>query len=301
MSRTAETKATGARADEADVAPQPAPEAAPPRKLGDTALRFVSAVPLIPGLLWLMYRGPRWAFHVLVGTAIAIGAAELMKMTIPESRGLRVLGVLASLGLWACIVFPTFHALPIAMVGLVVVALAAGLAKPDPVDGAAMRTAWLLGGPVYVAGTLSTLDLVHGLPYGGSWVFLSMMLAWLSDTGAYFAGKFFGKHKLYPKLSPKKTVEGALGGLLGSVAGAVIAHTWLIPGFPLAHAIALALVGGALGQAGDLFESLLKRSTGVKDSGTFLPGHGGILDRVDALMFTASATYLYASAFFPGR
>jgi phosphatidate cytidylyltransferase len=145
------------------------------------------------------------------------------------------------------------------------------------------------------------VDLLHGLPHGGSWVFLSMMLAWLSDTGAYFAGKYLGKHKLYPKLSPKKTVEGSVGGLAGSAVGATIASLWLIPGLPLGQALLLALFGGALGQAGDLFESLLKRSTGVKDSGRVLPGHGGLLDRVDALMFTASATYLYASIFFPGQ
>ncbi len=294
MTNGAETKA--AQADRDEVAP------APRRKLGDTALRFASAVPLIPGLLWLMYLGPRWAFHLLVATAIAIGADELMRMTIPESRGLRLLGVAASLGLWASIVFPSSaQALPLAMVGLTVIALAAGLGRPDPLERAAMRTGWLLGGPIYVAGTLSTLDLLHGLAHGGSWVFLSMMLAWLSDTGAYFAGKLFGKHKLYPKLSPKKTVEGAIGGLAGSVVGASIAHLWLIPDFPLAHALVLALAGGALGQAGDLFESLMKRSTGVKDSGVFLPGHGGLLDRVDALMFTSSATYLYASMLYPGQ
>jgi phosphatidate cytidylyltransferase len=176
-----------------------------------------------------------------------------------------------------------------------------GLARPDPVERAAMRTGWLLGGPIYVAGTLSTLDLMHGLPHGGSWVLLSMFLAWMSDTVAYFAGKYLGRHKLYPKLSPKKTVEGAMGGLVGSMIGAVIVSLWLIPGFPLTHALGLAVVAGALGQAGDLFESLIKRSTGVKDSGRILPGHGGLLDRVDALMFTASATFLYASTLYPGQ
>jgi phosphatidate cytidylyltransferase len=120
------------------------------------------------------------------------------------------------------------------------------------------------------------------------------MLSWFSDTGGYFAGRFLGKSKLYEAVSPKKTRAGAVGGLLGSVLGAVWASLHFLKGkFPLEHAIPLAIVAGALGQAGDLAESLLKRSVGVKDSGGILPGHGGILDRIDALMFTAASVFLY--------
>ncbi|MEZ4288054.1 MAG: phosphatidate cytidylyltransferase, partial [Polyangiales bacterium] len=126
---------------------------------------------------------------------------------------------------------------------------------------------------------------------------LSMCLAWMSDTTAYFTGRAFGKHKLYPSLSPKKTVEGAIGGLLGSVGASVLAHFTFLPQLPLLSGVALAIVAGCLGQCGDLFESLIKRSTGVKDSGKILPGHGGLLDRVDALMFTASTTWVFATQF----
>ena len=96
-------------------------------------------------------------------------------------------------------------------------------------------------------------------------------------------------------MSPKKTVEGAIGGLLGSVMWAVVASLWFMRGYlPLAHAVALALVAGVLGQAGDLAESLFKRSTGVKDSGQLVPGHGGVLDRVDAVLATSPVVFLYA-------
>jgi phosphatidate cytidylyltransferase len=122
---------------------------------------------------------------------------------------------------------------------------------------------------------------------------MTLMFAWFSDTGGYFAGRFLGKHKLYEAVSPKKTVEGALGGLAGSVIGALLAHFWYLPSIPLVHAIVLALLAGALGQAGDLGESLVKRSTGVKDSGQIVPGHGGVLDRVDALLLTSAVVYLY--------
>ena len=130
--------------------------------------------------------------------------------------------------------------------------------------------------------------------YKPGFVILALCLSWLSDTGGYFAGRFFGKHKLYEAVSPKKTIEGAIGGLLGGVLGAVVGSVWYLKGqLPLTHAVPLALIATALGQAGDLSESLLKRSVGVKDSGGILPGHGGILDRVDAVMLTSSSVYLY--------
>jgi phosphatidate cytidylyltransferase len=132
---------------------------------------------------------------------------------------------------------------------------------------------------------------------GASFVVLALTLAWLSDTGAYFAGRFLGKHKLYEAVSPKKTVEGALGGLAAGTVGALVIHVVLLSSMPISHTIALSLVAGALGQAGDLGESLLKRSSGVKDSGGIVPGHGGILDRVDAMLVTATLTYLYVTWF----
>jgi phosphatidate cytidylyltransferase len=123
---------------------------------------------------------------------------------------------------------------------------------------------------------------------------MALVTAWLGDTGAYFAGKYLGKAKLYPAVSPKKTVEGAIGGLAASVVfGGVLARQWYLPEIPAWDAILVAAVGGILGQGGDLAESLIKRSTGVKDSGGVVPGHGGILDRVDALILTSTVVYLY--------
>jgi phosphatidate cytidylyltransferase len=128
---------------------------------------------------------------------------------------------------------------------------------------------------------------------GPGYVVVAIMFAWFADTGGYFAGRFLGKRKLYEAVSPKKTVEGAVGGLAGSVLGALVAHFWFLPELSLAHGIPLALGASVFGQAGDLGESVLKRSTGVKDSGAIVPGHGGILDRVDALMLTSAVTFFY--------
>ena len=153
-----------------------------------------------------------------------------------------------------------------------------------------------------MAGTLACLAQLHAHTDGGAWVLLSMFLAFLSDTGAYFAGRAFGKHKLSPALSPKKTIEGSVGGLVAAALGAVALQQTLLAGrFPLIDAVLLAFVGAALGQAGDLLESMIKRSCGVKDSGNIMPGHGGLLDRSDALMFTGAATWLYVTWLLPIR
>jgi phosphatidate cytidylyltransferase len=123
---------------------------------------------------------------------------------------------------------------------------------------------------------------------------MTLMFAWMPDSAAYFAGRAFGRTKLYEAVSPKKTREGFVGGLLGGVVGALLAHFWYLPQIPLAHAVGLAVVCACVGQLGDLVESLLKRSTDIKDSGNILPGHGGLLDRIDGLLFVAPLVYLYA-------
>ena len=122
---------------------------------------------------------------------------------------------------------------------------------------------------------------------------LSLGLAWIGDTGGYFAGRAFGKHKLYERVSPKKTVEGAIGGVMSTIAFAVVMSVFFIPSLPVRDAVILGAVGAVLGICGDLGESLLKRSVGVKDSGGIVPGHGGILDRIDALLLTGPVTLLY--------
>jgi phosphatidate cytidylyltransferase len=154
-------------------------------------------------------------------------------------------------------------------------------------------------GPLFIGVPLTLLAVLRrdmGAD-GPGYVVLALMVAWFGDTGGYFGGRFFGKHKLYEAVSPKKTIEGAIAGLLGSAIGALLAHFVFLKSLPLVAGIVVAIVGGALGQAGDLGESLFKRSTGVKDSGNIVPGHGGILDRVDALMLASVTIYAYAAWF----
>ncbi len=274
----------------------------PPRKgLSDLGARLLTAAVGVPLLLWLLFLAPKWGFLGLVYLATAVGAVELFGMTLPKRRFLQGLGAALSLAVFSVVVFhPSALAIVSTVLGVLVVGLLGGLAAPEPIETAGSRMAWLVAGPLYVGGLLATIALLHQRDHGGSWVVLAMMLAWFGDTGAYFAGRAFGKHKLYERVSPKKTIEGSVGGLIGSIGGALLAHFWYLPELPLLPGVALAVVAGALGQAGDLVESLVKRSCGAKDSGWIVPGHGGLLDRVDALVMTSAATWAFAAWYLDG-
>ena len=271
-------------------------EELPVRKgLSGTALRVATVVPLIPLILWMMFAGPRWLWHVFILGAIAVGGYELMAMKVPSSRGLCLWGSISSVAFACSVIFLDSVNLVYGVILLLILAtMVLGMLQEDPLHNASVHIGWLLATPVYVGGTLATVDLVRDFAPTGAWVLLAFALAWGSDTSAYFVGRKFGKTKLAPRISPKKTLEGAAGGLAGSVLCAIVI-SFFVPALPVVDAIALALIAGVAGQGGDLFESVLKRSSGVKDSGGILPGHGGLLDRVDALVFTAPATWAYGT------
>ncbi len=143
-----------------------------------------------------------------------------------------------------------------------------------------------------VAFPLSFAVRLHGLPtYGPRLLLFALAITWAADTTAYFVGRALGKHPLAPHISPKKTWEGSVGGLLGSLLIAWAAHYFLPIAIP--HLLAMATLGNIAGQMGDLLESAYKRSAGVKDSGSLLPGHGGVLDRIDALILCIPVTWYY--------
>ena len=262
-------------------------------------LRLLSAAIAVPAILLLLYLGPPWGFYLLVLPATLIGCLELFTMTHAGDRIAQAVGVAISAAVSLAI-----YAFGVGdsrvLLTLLVVVPALGplvtLVRLGDLSTAALRAFALSIGPLFVAAPLTLLALMRrdfGRE-GPGLVVLSLMFSWWGDTGGYFAGRYLGKRKLYEAVSPKKTVEGAIGGLAGSVLGAVVASLWYLPRLPLTHSIPLAIVAGVLGQAGDLGESLIKRSVGVKDSGAIVPGHGGILDRVDALLLTSVTVYLYA-------
>jgi len=168
-------------------------------------------------------------------------------------------------------------------------------------NGALVDVALTFTGVVYVAWLAAYLVLLKDWIMGGidgrDLIFLLLLVTWSTDSGAYYVGSAFGKHKLYPKISPKKSVEGALGGLVFAVGMAVACKYWFYHELPLYDAVAIGVILGIVGQVGDLAESMIKRSARVKDSGGLIPGHGGMLDRMDSILLNAPALYYYTLVF----
>lgn len=257
-------------------------------------LRVLTAVIAVPLLLALLFWGPDVGWFSLVFVAALLGGFELFAMTHPSDRVAQALGVF-SVGAVALTLY-FFGSDPRVLITVLVGTTLYGLLVPlwrlGEIPTAGLRIMAGIGGPLYVGGLITTNALLRR-DFGPEYVVLALMFAWFGDTGGYFFGRFLGKRKLYEAISPKKTRAGFVGSIVGALLGALLAHFWFLPSLPLLDAILLGIVAGALGQLGDLVESLLKRSTGIKDSGTILPGHGGILDRIDALLVVSALLYLY--------
>lgn len=153
-------------------------------------------------------------------------------------------------------------------------------------------------GVVYLGFLPLYLAWLRELDNGGHWTILFLLMVWMGDTGGYFAGKGFGKHKLLPGISPKKTWEGYFGGLALSLLVAAVYHQTMFPEMVRWKVLCLAVLINAIAQLGDLCESMIKRAFDKKDSGTIIPGHGGFLDRFDGVVFALPVMYICVSRFF---
>lgn len=267
--------------------------------LSNLTVRFATAGVAVPLMLLLLFAGPAWGWLLFVMVAAAAGSIELFGMTHRGDRLAAVVGVLSTWSVMLAIYF--HHREPRALLTVVLLIAFASigltLVRLGDMKTAALRLATCTFGPLWIGGGVGALATVRaqGEPHGAGYVILALALAWLSDTGGYFAGRFLGRRKLYEAVSPKKTIEGAIGGVIAATAGALAFRYFLIPTLPLVHAVVLSVVASFLGQLGDLGESLLKRSVGIKDSGGIVPGHGGMLDRIDAAMITSCLTLVYIS------
>jgi phosphatidate cytidylyltransferase len=265
--------------------------------MSNLAARLLTAALVVPVLLAaIFWSNPLgvWVI-VIVATGLALREWFVVSMTDDVSRWL---GVATGLAYSAALYwFTQFAFAAVAM--LVLFAFLISLARvgntAKSLRQATERVSITAFGVLY-CGLLTFLALLKREQgdNGWKWLILLLTVTWLGDTGAYAAGRIAGRHKLYPKVSPGKTWEGALGGLAASFGSAALAHLWYMPELTWAHAAAVSLPAGALGQVGDLCESMWKRAYGVKDSGKLLPGHGGILDRIDALLFSCAYFYFYS-------
>lgn len=262
---------------------------------------MLTAVVALPILIFLILKGSFFLFSCFILLLCFLGLTEFFRMALParklEGTAASLFGAFLPLAL-----FPSDQMRLLSAVTVIVILSALlFLFKINDIKKTAGETALFLMGFLYVPFLLGHLILLRGLPHGIQWVFLLLLIVMSGDSGAYYVGCNFGKRKLYPAVSPNKSLEGALGGLAGSLAGAFIARATFFPELSVTDAIIMSLFLGVLGQLGDLFESLLKRSFGVKDSGVIIPGHGGILDRLDSILFAAPAAFYYAVFVFMRR
>jgi phosphatidate cytidylyltransferase len=252
--------------------------------------RVLSAAALVAVLVSAVWLGPDWATLAIGLVASALAATELVSLAgVPRSSILAIIAAIgAACATWTLAAGGDLAAILVA--GMFVVG-AAVLASGGPSASAIPATALTAMAPLYVGLPIGALVWVEAA-HGREALALPIVLVAVSDTAQYYAGRAFGRRKLAPLVSPAKTVEGAVGGLLAAaLAGALLAPSW-IRLLPSAGAV-LGLLLALAGMQGDLFESFLKRSAGVKDSSSLIPGHGGVLDRIDSHLFAAPLYYLF--------
>jgi phosphatidate cytidylyltransferase len=249
--------------------------------------RVIVGVVLALLALVVIIHGGLVFFIVALGVAV-VGINEFYRMMRPY----RPLVLAGFAGVVLMAYFGWAHS-PQTLMGIVALTLLAsfGLAAlPGPHPGVSVRIAITMLGLVYVGFGVSHLELVRRLPDGQGYALMVVFGAWAGDTVAYFTGRFFGSTPLAPRLSPKKTWEGFVGGFIGTVLMVVFIGLYY-HGIGELRSLLLGVTIGVIAPLGDLFESLLKRDVEIKDAGRFFPGHGGLLDRFDGLLFAAVASY----------
>jgi phosphatidate cytidylyltransferase len=254
--------------------------------------RLVSALCILPPLFFLVRYGSSLHFLLLLTIIVALGMIEFYQMIAVKG-----LPCWPRLGVTFGLLLPLAFYLgggvtQAAVAAIVMLTLMAGLVVPQELSVSVQSAAFTLLGVLYVGWLLSYVILLRLLPEGSSYVFYIFGVVWLGDAAAMYVGNWLGRHKLVPIISPRKTVEGAIGGVIGSLCGAAVGGFWL-PELTLSQSLISGAILAVLGQLGDLSESLLKRGVGTKDSGMLIPGHGGILDKVDGILFGAPALYYY--------
>lgn len=257
--------------------------------------RWLTSIVALPLLVYLIASGPRWIFYAVLFAASGVGLLEFIRITAPQFPSpLKIISLLVSLLFFYCLWRGPFFQVFAVFCLWVMIPLVFFLFSPPALRHRAAEDLGKIAlAFLYVTLPLALLIVIDRHPRGNLWILFLLAVIFLGDTGAFYVGRLFGKRKLYASVSPGKTWAGAFGGLLASVlSGLLFSRIFHLGGFPVEMGL-LAGFLGLCGQIGDLVESMIKRSAGVKDSGAILPGHGGMLDRVDALLFAIPVLYLF--------
>jgi phosphatidate cytidylyltransferase len=258
--------------------------------------RVISGLLFLPIFYLVTWQLPPIYFTALVVAAVSVGQYEFYRMVqargFHPQRGLgTALGVIIVVWFYHPLLPEQEHFFVLAVSLLLIIV--ERLFSSRPVDGALEDVAATFLGVFYVAMLFAFQVVILTGANGKQWLVFLYFIIWASDIGAYSVGIPFGKHRLYEKVSPKKSIEGLVGALVASVGMALLCRIWFMPDMGTGEAIGIALILCAVGTVGDLSESLFKRAAGVKDSGSIIPGHGGILDRMDSMLFAAPVLYYY--------
>ena len=270
--------------------------------------RVITALWGIPLLITIIWFGEPW-FTILVAIWGLLAAFEFYRMVaVAKASPLTYFGLIWTL---IFILSPHYESffprveykvlMPFLLTLMVALSLIWLLLRRQK-EGAFIGWAWTIGGILYIGWLLSHFVSLRGLDDGRNWVFLALFTTFASDTAAFFVGRALGKHHLAPRISPGKTWEGAIAGVFGAIIVSLLFTISTPLQLPLTYwqAILLGLLVSLFGQLGDLVESLLKRNMGVKESGKLIPGHGGVLDRIDSVVFAGIVVYYYVLSFNTG-
>jgi len=259
--------------------------------------RIATAAVTIPLLVLLVGWGEPRLFTAVFFVLTIAALREFFVMILPGRSKEQLFGVVFGSALSLLLLFPGTFAVEFALsIGLILCFLLYVFAQGHWQEKL-IRLAWTVVGALYLGYLLPHWVVLFRMPNGRGWVFFVLLVIMAGDTAGYFIGKRFGAKKLAPRISPGKTVEGAWAYLGGSAVAGFVGVAFLVRELTWPEALFLSVILSVLGQLGDLYESWIKRLSAVKDSGALFPGHGGLLDRLDSLIFPAVFTTLYLKAF----
>lgn len=257
--------------------------------------RLITAAIALPLLILLLGFAPPALFTLFVTLIVFLALVEFNRMGMKQEQiFIQWFAAATGAGIVPLFFFKQLALLSVYLTVVFLVLALLFLLRPGSLVRVHHHFGWICLGLIYIALLMGHLVPLRGLDAGRQWIFLTLVIVMCCDTSAYVVGSRIGKRKLYPLISPNKSIEGAIGGVFGAVLGALIAKLVFFPAIGFLPVVAVGLLLGVVGQIGDLFESMLKRACEVKDSGNMIPGHGGMLDRLDSLLFAFPLVYYVA-------